>query len=124
MMLDRDAVAAREAARRAAIIAVDKAALADLLSETLIWTHATGATDSKASYLAVLGAKSRFTVIEPQVEEITLGGAAAAVKSEFAMTIQPNEGAAIALRTFALGVWMVEPDGVLRLTHFQSGTMA
>lgn len=124
MTLTKDMVVARETARRAALVAVDKTALADILSEDLIWTHATGGTDTKDSYIAALGAKARFLSVEPDKEMVRVFDDAAAIKSEMTMVIQPNEQDPITLRTFALGIWAIESDGVLRMTHFQSGTIA
>jgi hypothetical protein len=45
------AVVAAEDRRYAAMVAGDTAALADLLSETLIYVHTTGDTDTRQSYL-------------------------------------------------------------------------
>lgn len=124
MTLTTDLVIGRETARRTALVTVDKEALSDILSDSLIWTHATGGTDTKESYIAALGAKARFLSVEPDIELVSTFADAAAIKSELTMIIQPNDKAPITLRTFALGVWATESDGIIRLTHFQSGTMA
>ena len=71
-----------------------------------------------------LGAKARFLSVEPDKEQVTVFGDCAVIKSELTMVIQPNDKEPITLRSFALAVWGMESDGVLRLTHFQSGTMA
>jgi hypothetical protein len=124
MPVTQELVAELEAARRAAIIGADREMLGRLLSDDLIWTHATGGTDSKESYIAAQGGQVRFLSIEPTQEIITIYGTAAAVKSEFAMVLQPQAKDPMNLRTFASALWAVEPDGIVRLVRFSSGTMA
>jgi hypothetical protein len=48
-------VSAAEDRRYAAMVAADTGALAQLLSETLIYVHTTGDTDTRQSYLAAVG---------------------------------------------------------------------
>ncbi|CAN5476545.1 hypothetical protein BH10PSE12_BH10PSE12_34090 [soil metagenome] len=117
-------IAELEAARRAAMIGVDREAFATLLSDDLLWTHATGGTDTKDSYIAAQGVKVRFLSVDPLVEDIAIYGDAAAVKSEFDMVLQPLDKDPISLRTCASAVWALEADGVVRLTRFHSGTLA
>lgn len=124
MTLTQALIAELENARRQAIIAADRETLGSLLSDDLIWTHATGGTDSKDSYIAAQGERVRFLSIEPTQEIITVYGTAAAVKSEFNMVLQPQDKEQISLRTFASALWAVEPDGNVRLVRFSSGTMA
>ncbi|MFW2830941.1 nuclear transport factor 2 family protein [Sphingomonas sp. ID0503] len=121
-MVTTEMVVAREGARRAALIAGDREAMAEILADRLIWTHANGRVDTKESYLPSVSV-SAFRVIDPIAQNIALLGSAAVVKSEFAMTIHPPGKEPVALRTFALGVWALGDDEVLRLTHFQSGIM-
>jgi len=116
-------IAALEAARRATLVAGDKIVLAEMLSDTLIWTHATGATDSRASYLAGLG-RVRFVRIDPVDETIAVyGNQAAVVTAELQMTIEPPNAAPIELRTRASSVWAREA-GAWKLCRFHSGMVS
>jgi ketosteroid isomerase-like protein len=116
-------IADLEAARRAALVAVDKAALETLLSDTLIWTHANGSQQDKASYIAAQGVNARFLSIEPVEEKIAVYGDAAAIVSELSMSIQPTGKDPIAMRTRASSVWAREPEG-WRLVRFHSGMIS
>lgn len=49
------ALKAADQARREAMISGDTDTLAQLLSDDLIWTHSSGKTDSKASFLESIG---------------------------------------------------------------------
>jgi ketosteroid isomerase-like protein len=119
MDADEELISGLEKARREAIIAVDKAALGALLSETLIWTHDSGGIDSKDSYLAALGTKARFLSMEVLDEKIAFYGSAAAVSSEYRMTIAVGDKEPIVLHTRGSSVWAKEADA-WRLTRFQS----
>ncbi|WP_411879689.1 DUF4440 domain-containing protein [Polaromonas sp. YR568] len=56
---------AAEEARRLAMLAADTAALDALLSDALAYTHSTGVTDGKASYLQLLaGGALRYETLE------------------------------------------------------------
>jgi ketosteroid isomerase-like protein len=120
---DQQFIAGLEKARREAILAADKAALEALLSDTLIWTHANGATDSKATYLAKQGGKSSFLSMEVVEEQIAIYGDAAAVAAELVMGIAQPDKAPLVLRTRASSVWAKEAD-VWRLTRFHSGMVS
>jgi ketosteroid isomerase-like protein len=48
---DQEAVLAADARRRAAMVAGDATALGALLDDDLIWTHSSGKTDGKRSFL-------------------------------------------------------------------------
>jgi ketosteroid isomerase-like protein len=50
-MTEKNKLLEADAARRAAMVAGDAEALERLLSDELIWTHSSGRTDSKASFL-------------------------------------------------------------------------
>jgi hypothetical protein len=56
---------AAEEARRQAMLAADVAVLGALLSDTLAYTHSTGVTDSKQSYLQLLASGAlRYETLE------------------------------------------------------------
>ncbi len=115
-------IAELESKRRAALIELDKEALGRLLSDELIWTHANGVTENKATYIAALGTKALFLEIEPVDEIIALhGDGAASVTSELKMSIQPLGKDPIVLRTRASCVWAREADDAWRLVRFHSG---
>ncbi|AYQ26865.1 MULTISPECIES: nuclear transport factor 2 family protein [unclassified Polaromonas] len=80
--LERSLLAA-EKTRRQAMLAADVAALGTLLSDTLAYTHSTGVTDSKQSYLALLASGAlRYETLEfatPQARLIGTAGLVGAV---------------------------------------------
>ena len=120
--MDEAGIAALELARRVASVAADRERLGDLLSDDLLWTHANGGTQDKASYLAALGIHARFLDMQPVEQTIAIyGGVAAAVAAELVMTIKPNDKDPVTLRTRASSVWTREADGFWRLTRFHSG---
>lgn len=114
-------VQAFEARRQAALIAADAEALAPLLAPDLIWTHATGGTDSRDSYLAKLGGV-RFVEIETLSQDVLVLGDTAAIKSELAMQLRLPDGSDLAIRSCASAVWTQSPDGWV-LRRFHSGNL-
>lgn len=67
---------AAEEARRLAMLAADTAALDALLSDALAYTHSTGVTDSKASYLRLLANGAlRYEALEFAAPQARLLGA-------------------------------------------------
>jgi ketosteroid isomerase-like protein len=115
-------VQAHEVRRQQALIAADREALASLLAPDLIWTHATGATDSRDSYLAKLGAV-RFLEIETLSQDVLVLGRVAAIKSELAMQLRLPDGSDLAIRSTASATWSLAPDG-WTLRRFHSGNLA
>ncbi len=57
-------IEALESRRCAALVAGDRAALADLVSDDLVHVHGTGAVDGKAGYLQGIGGKYQFHDVE------------------------------------------------------------
>lgn len=112
-------VAIAEADRRRALVAADKTAMAALLADDVVWTHATGAIDTKASYLADLG-KVRFLAIDPIEEDILVLGGAAAVRSVSQMQIEVAGGEVLTIKTCASAVWALGSEE-WTLRRFQSG---
>ena len=71
-------VRAAEAARQQAMLDGNTFTLGELLSDTLVYTHATGAKDSKQSYLQQLDSGAlRYEALEFVAPEITVLGSAA-----------------------------------------------
>lgn len=114
-------LAAREAERRAALMAADGTALGALLADDLIWTHANGGTDTKRSYLAKLG-KVRFESIETVSQSVLVLGEAGSITSRLAMRLRLPDGAELALRSTASSVWSLEGSG-WTMRRFHSGNV-
>jgi ketosteroid isomerase-like protein len=114
-------VSHREAARRDALIALDREALAALLADDLIWTHANGATDTRDSYLGKLGGV-RFEEIATLGESVLVLGTAATVKSEYAMRLRTPADEVLDIRSTASSVWSLA-DGTWLLRRFHSGNL-
>ncbi len=69
------AVLKADAARRAAMIAGDVEALGALLHEDLIWTHSSGKTDGRASFLDGIGSGAvRYLALETEGVEVLSRG--------------------------------------------------
>ena len=79
---------AAEEDRRLAMLAADTATLDTLLSDALAYTHSTGVTDSKASYLALLaGGALRYETLEFAAPQARLLGTAGLVSAVMRATI-------------------------------------
>ena len=79
---------AAEEDRRLAMLAADIATLDTLLSDALAYTHSTGVTDSKASYLALLaGGALRYETLEFAAPQARLLGTAGLVSAVMRATI-------------------------------------
>lgn len=89
--LERSLLAAEEA-RRQAMLAADVSALGMLLSDTLAYTHSTGVTDSKQSYLELLaGGALRYETLEFTEPQARLLGAAGMVSAVMRATVRKGE---------------------------------
>lgn len=85
--LERSLLAAEEA-RRLAMLAGDVGVLGALLSSTLAYTHSTGVTDSKLSYLELLaGGALRYESLEFAAPQARLLGTAGLVSAVMRATI-------------------------------------
>lgn len=73
-----EAVGAAERARFATLVAGDYDAMSRLLGDDLVYTHSTGAVDSKTSYLApLLAGRTKYVQAEASDGRITLYGTTA-----------------------------------------------
>jgi hypothetical protein len=73
---------AAEEARRLAMLAADVTALGTLLADTLAYTHSTGVTDSKQSYLQLLASGAlRYETLEFAEPRARLMGTAGLVSA-------------------------------------------
>jgi hypothetical protein len=96
---------AAEEARRAAMLAADTAALDALLSDALAYTHSTGVTDGKASYLALLaGGALRYEALEFAAPQARLLGTAGLVGAVMRATILKS-GVRREIASSYLAVW-------------------
>jgi hypothetical protein len=89
--LERSLLAAEEA-RRHAMLAADVAVLGALLSDTLAYTHSTGVTDSKQSYLQLLASGAlRYETLEFASPQVKLIGPAGLVSAVMYATVRKGE---------------------------------
>jgi hypothetical protein len=83
---------AAEEARRQAMLAADVAALGVLLSDTLAYTHSTGVTDSKQSYLQLLaGGALRYETLEFAAPQARLLGTVGLVSAVMYATVRKGD---------------------------------
>ncbi|MGE3143276.1 MAG: nuclear transport factor 2 family protein [Hyphomonadaceae bacterium] len=118
-MSDQETLARLEEQRRAAFVAADKAALGRLLSDTLILTHTNGMAEGKESFMASLGAKVRFHVVEALEEDIVVLGAMAVVSGRLRVEVQPAGADVLSFQTRITGVWARE-GADWRLIRYQA----
>jgi ketosteroid isomerase-like protein len=108
-----DAVRARirrlEDRRYAAIIDGDVAVLDELLSDQLVYTHSTGARETKAMYLArVRSRPSAYDSIDHPEEQILTGDGVAVVIGRMIARIRSSGGEISTMTNAATAVWALE----------------
>jgi uncharacterized protein (TIGR02246 family) len=111
-------VHAAEDRRYAAMLAGDATALADLLSDGLIYTHSSGVRENKQQLLARIdGGDLRYVRLEHPVSQVVVLGDAVLVLGEMHADVvvggQPRR-----LDNAVLAVWAAQ-DGGWRLAAFQ-----
>ena len=108
---DKASLRAAEEARRQAMLDGDTLRLSELLSDTLAYTHATGAKDSKQSYLQQLASGAlRYETLDFVAPETTLLGSAGMVSAMMkAMVVRGNARRPVA--SSYLAVWLNTPSG-------------
>jgi hypothetical protein len=83
---------AAEEARRQAMLAADVGVLGALLSNTLAYTHSTGVTDSKLSYLQLLaGGALRYETLEFVAPQARLLGTVGLVSAVMRATVRKGD---------------------------------
>jgi hypothetical protein len=83
---------AAEEARRQAMLAADVAVLGALLSDTLAYTHSTGLTDTRQSYLQLLASGAlRYEALEFGAPHARLMGTAGLVRAVMYATVRKGE---------------------------------
>lgn len=105
------AVSAAEDRRYAAMVAADTAALADLLSEKLIYVHTTGDTDTRQSYLdAVRTGFVEYRHVERRDERwVTRPGLVLSTGRQLGLSIL--QGTPGLIDVAYLSAWALEDDG-------------
>jgi hypothetical protein len=109
--------------RYRALCEADVRALDELLDEKLIYVHATGARDTKATYLE--GIRSRkwvFRRLERAEDEVLLHGSCAVMIGRLTVDLDVN-GVARALNNRFTNVWVNGNSG-WRMVAWQSATVA
>lgn len=102
---------AAEEARRQAMVAGKLLTLADLLSDTLAYTHSTGLQDSKQSYLEQLSSGAlRYEALEFVAPVIRVLGPVALVSAVMKATVQRG-GSRRDVASNYLAVWENTPAG-------------
>ena len=96
-----------EAERCSAMIAGNEPALRDLLHEDMIYTHATGSADTKATFLdAIKSRKFRYRGIVHTKEQVRMYGNTALVSGQAEIDMDV-EGAPRTLNLCYLAAWMI-----------------
>lgn len=111
-------ILALEDQRYAAMIAVDKAALERLFHDELVYTHSSAAIDSKASFIASMGAKYRYTAAKRSEEVVRFYGDTALVSGRAVLNVTVD-GDPRVLNIAFLAVWVKTAAG-WRFTAWQS----
>jgi ketosteroid isomerase-like protein len=105
--------------RYAAMIAGDVAALGELLSDRVVYTHSHGGRDTKQEWLGNLGSGALvYHAAEHPVTEVIVLGDAAVVVGEMHADVTSARGS-VHLANATIAVWGLE-DGSWRLAAFQS----
>ena len=74
-MTESEAILAADANRRAAMISANRNQLESIFSERLVWTHSSGAVESREAFIANIESGSvRYLELDtPTIEVMTLG---------------------------------------------------
>ena len=112
-------IRALEERRYKAMCQADVDSLDELLADSLVYTHSTSATDSKASYLAgVRAQKWNYRKIERPVENIQVHGDCAVITGQVRIDIL-IDGTAKILNSRFTDVWIKGAKG-WRMAAWQS----
>ena len=105
-------IRAADEARRKAMIALDVAALDQILDDGLIYMHSSGVTDDKAGYLKGVGSKLwEYKSIRTEDERLTVRGDTATVFCHMMIDLLSNgetkkvDSNALLVWTKASGAW-------------------
>ncbi|MEO8857265.1 MAG: nuclear transport factor 2 family protein [Burkholderiaceae bacterium] len=116
----RQAVLAREQQRHRALFDLDFETLADLVTEDLVYVHASGRVEDKAAYLEGLRTRFRFLNVErPGLEVRVFGDIAIATGRLDQVLIILATGQEHTMKAFATQVW-VRQGNDWRVASFQA----
>ena len=108
-----NAVDAAERARCDAMVAVDVAALDQLLSDDLSWIHSSGKQDDKRSLLAMIAADAPYISIDLSDQRVRRYGNVAISNGLATIRARGRGGESDRLlRNLFTNVWLIEGDGV------------
>jgi hypothetical protein len=108
-----------ERARHAALIAADLTELDRLHAEHLLWIHASGRQDDRASLLELVGSRTIvFRAIRPTHERVRLYGDAAVLTYDVDLSLQ-TPGAILQRHNKVCVIW-VSGGEAWRVVHWQS----
>lgn len=113
------AIEARDAERVRATVAGDLAALADVLSDTLVYTHGSASVDTKAQYLEnIRSGLYAYKAIANLSRGFRVVGDVAMVNGDARIDVHVKGTPKVIMSRY-LAVWMKE-DGVWRMVSWQS----
>ncbi len=119
-----DSVKAAEKSWAAATVAGDSAALDKLLAGDLSYTHSTGETDTKTSFIDSLkSGKRAYSKIDPESMDVRMYGNTAVLSAVARVDVGPKGGAANNLHLRYIHVWIFE-GGRWQLVAHQSLKLA
>ncbi len=104
-MTEHEALLQCDAQRRQAMISADVDQLALLLADSLTWTHSSGATEDKATFLSAIGSGAVvYEVLEIEQHQVR-GNAEYALHNGILRGRASRDGQAKALNAKFLAVW-------------------
>jgi uncharacterized protein (TIGR02246 family) len=118
-----DAVKAAEKGWAVATVAGDAAALDNLLAADLAYTHSTGETDTKSSFIGNLKGVRKYTRIDHEAMEVRLYGDVAVLRTSAQVATSANGAPQSPVHLRFLHVW-VKQQGKWRLVAHQSLRLA
>jgi ketosteroid isomerase-like protein len=96
--------------RYRAMVESDAKTLAELLADELVYTHSTGAVDTKASYIESIRTRSPYRKVDRLQEAIQLYGDTAIITGHAHLHVETG-GAQRILDLRHLNVWVKRPAG-------------
>jgi ketosteroid isomerase-like protein len=111
---------AADEARYQALYAQDAAALADMLADGYLHTHANGKTDDKPAFLdSIRAARYRFVLAQRSAQTVRAAGSTALLSGLTDTTIEAA-GQTRTLRNAFVTVWVRQPGHSWQLLHWQA----
>ncbi len=107
------------------LAAGDLAALAGLLADDLVYTHASGRVDSKQSYLAYQkSGAGKYLRFKPEDVRVRIYHSSVAVLTCHMQNWQTTDGGERLNDNRITCVWVLQPDNEWRLASYQSSKIA